>query len=75
MFLYYQARTIGPFFLQAYSIWPRPRDFKPAQKSIGTPKFYRGPMTSISFSIRFTIYRAKVVEIAIENRSKRMKKR
>ena len=28
-------------FLQAHSIWPKPRAFNPAKKSKGTPKFYR----------------------------------
>ena len=40
VFLDYQVRTIGLIFLQAYSIWPKPRAFNPAQKPIGTPKFY-----------------------------------
>ena len=29
------------FLLQAHSIGPKPRAFNPAEKSIGTPKFYR----------------------------------
>ena len=40
VFLHYQVRTIGLFFLQAHSIWPKPRAFNPDKKSIGTPKFY-----------------------------------
>ena len=33
-------RTIELVFLQAHSIWPKPRAFNPAQILIGTPKFY-----------------------------------
>ena len=40
VFLHYQVRTIGLFFLQAHSIWQKPRAFNPDKKSIGTPKFY-----------------------------------
>ena len=32
---------IGLFFLHTHSILPKPRAFNHAQKSIGTPKFYR----------------------------------
>ena len=40
-------RTIGLFFLTAHSIWPKTSAFNPAQKSIGTPKFYRARIKNI----------------------------
>ena len=45
MFLHYKVRIIWFFFLQAHSIWPNPRAFNPAQKSIEIPKFYRVKLT------------------------------
>ena len=51
VFLHHYVRTIGLFFSQAHSIWPKPRAFNPDRKSMGTPTFYcaRGgfiPITS-----------------------------
>ena len=40
VFLYHYVRTIGLFFSQAHSIWPKPKAFNPDRKSMGTPTFY-----------------------------------
>ena len=40
VFLHHYVRTIGLFFSQAHSIWPKPRAFHPDRKSMGTPTFY-----------------------------------
>ena len=40
VFLHRYVRTIGLFFSQAHSIWPKPRAFNPDRKSMGTPTFY-----------------------------------
>ena len=40
VFLHYYVCTIGLFFSQAHSIWPKPRAFNPDRKSMGTPTFY-----------------------------------
>ena len=40
VFLHHYVRTIGLFFSQAHSIWPKPRAFNPDRKSMGTPTIY-----------------------------------
>jgi len=47
VFLHHYVRTIGLFFSQAHSIWPKPRAFNPDQKSMGTPTFYCGYLTKL----------------------------
>jgi hypothetical protein len=50
--LHHYVRTIGLFFSQAHSIWPKPRAFNPDRKSMGTPTFYCVPITKISLRCR-----------------------
>ena len=40
VFLHHYVRTIGLFFSQAHSIWPKHRAFNPDRKSMGTSTFY-----------------------------------
>ena len=50
MFLHYYVRTLGLFFSQAHSIWPKPRAFNFDRKSMGTPTFYCGLKLNEQFS-------------------------
>ena len=56
VFFHHYVRTIGIFFSQAHSIWPKPRAFNPDRKSMGTLTFYCGPMISTFWDTHFSSY-------------------
>ena len=59
VFLYHYVRTMGLFFSQAHSMWPKPIAFNSDRKSMGTPTFYCDQMiilTHLSHPLRVIQY-------------------
>ena len=56
VFLHYLVRTIGLFFLQAHSIWPKPRAFNPDQNRWEPlNSAVRSPHNIILFELNFNV--------------------